>query len=69
MKKEKFVDFIDDPELYKLSTLAKKAGTKAAHETQEENKKLGIPNVYSLHGKVYFELPDGTITSENPWNK
>ena len=67
MKQEKFVDFIDDPELYKLSTLAKKAGNKAAHETQEENRKLGIPNVYSLNGKIYFELPDGTITTKSPW--
>ena len=68
-KKEKFVDYINDPELYKLSALAKRVGNEAVHEAQEENRKLGIPNTYSFNGKLYFELPDGTITTESPWEK
>ena len=42
-------------------------GNEAVHEAQEANRKLGIPNVYGRNGKVYFELPDGTITTESPW--
>ena len=68
-RKEKIVDYIDDPELYKLSSLAKKAGNKAVHEAQKKNRKLGIPNTYSFNGKIYFEMPDGTITTESPWDK
>ena len=37
---------------------------KAAHQAQEENRKLGIPNAFSRNGILYFELPDGTITRE-----
>ena len=44
-------------------------GNKAVHEAQEENRKLGIPNVYGRNGKIYFEMPDGTITTESPWDK
>ena len=68
MRKDKFVNFIDNPELYKLSTLAKKVGNQVVHEAQEENRKLGIPNTYSFNGKIYFEMPDGTITTESPWD-
>lgn len=69
MRKDKFVNFIDNPELYKLSTLAKKVGNQAVHKAQEENRKLGIPNTYSFNEKIYFEMPDGTITTESPWEK
>ena len=69
MKKEedRIVDYIDDLELYQLGSLAVKLGNRAVHEAQEKNRKLGIPNVYGRNGKVYFELPDGTITTKSPW--
>ena len=38
----------------------------AAHRAQEENRRFGIPNVFSRNGILYFELPDGTITTERP---
>ena len=44
-------------------------GNEAVHEAQEKNRKLGIPNVYGKNGKIYFEMPDGTITTESPWDK
>jgi len=40
---------------------------KAVKLAQEENRKLGIPNVYSFKGTMIFELPDGTLTFENPF--
>lgn len=45
----------------------KRIGTRAAREAQEENRRLGIPNAYSRNGTLYFELPDGTITQEDPF--
>lgn len=45
----------------------KQIGTRAAREAQEENRRLGIPNAYSRNGTLYFELPDGTITQEDPF--
>ena len=34
---------------------------------QEENRRLGIPNAYSRNGTLHFELPDGSITQEDPF--
>lgn len=42
-------------------------GTAAVQRAQEENRRLGIPNAYSRNGTLYFELPDGTITQEDPF--
>ena len=39
---------------------------KAVYEAQEENRRLGIANVYSLNGTLVWQLPDGSITDKNP---
>ncbi len=41
-------------------------GNRAVKKAQAENHKKGLPNVYSKNKKLYFELPDGTITMKNP---
>ena len=41
-------------------------GSRAVQKAQEENRKKGLPNVYSKNKKLYFELPDGTITMKDP---
>ena len=30
----------------------------------EENKKFGIPSVFSIEGTMVFQMPDGTIKTE-----
>ena len=43
-------------------------GKRAVEAAQEENRRLGLPNVYwSPERGTYYELPDGTITSESPF--
>jgi hypothetical protein len=42
-------------------------GNRAIKKTREENKRLGLPNVYSKNGKVIYEMPDGTITTKSPF--
>ena len=44
-----------------------KIGNRAVRKAQEENRKKGLPNVYSKNKKLYFELPDGTITMKDPF--
>jgi len=44
-------------------------GQRAIEKAREENRKLGIPNVNSRNGTLTYELPDGTITSESPFEK
>lgn len=44
-----------------------KIGNRAVQKAQEKNRKNGIPNVYAKNHKVIFELPNGKITSTNPF--
>jgi hypothetical protein len=48
---------------------AQRMGKRAAQKAQEENRRLGLPNTYSRNGVNYYELPDGTITSQSPFTK
>lgn len=41
----------------------------AVREAQRKSLENGVPNVYSKNGVLYFQLPDGTITMENPFEK
>jgi hypothetical protein len=34
---------------------------------QQQNRQRGIPNVYSINGTIYYELPDGSLSREDPW--
>ena len=43
-----------------------KIGKKAVNEVKSENRKKGIPIVFSEDGTVFYELPDGTVTSKSP---
>jgi hypothetical protein len=54
-------------ELYERGAEIIRIGNIAVSEAQEENRRLGIPNAYSRNGKLYFELPNGEITSKNPF--
>ena len=40
----------------------------AVREAQKNSLKNGIANVYSKNGVIYFQLPDGTITMQNPFD-
>ena len=56
-------------ETYELCAEFERIGNEAVREAQEKNRKKGIPNVYSLNGKTIFELPNGEITTKNPFEE
>lgn len=41
-------------------------GRAAVRKAQEESRRLGVPNVYSFNGRIYYELPNGDIVRELP---
>lgn len=41
-------------------------GNRAVKRAQEENRKKGVPNVYDINGHLYYELPNGELTKEDP---
>lgn len=63
MKIEKF----DDIELYQDAFDIVEIGNDAIETVKRENKEKGIPIVFSKDGVIYYELPDGKITTESPF--
>ena len=53
-------------EAYKQTREFLRIGNSAVKNAQDENRKKGIPNVYSYNGHIYYELPNGELTKEDP---
>lgn len=56
-----------DAEIYRKAAELRRIGNRAVRKAQEENRRLGIPNAYSRRGRLYFELPSGELTEEDPF--
>lgn len=48
----------------KMTEKLLKIGNRAIKKAQENNRKKGIPNVYSINGKIVYQLPNGDITTQ-----
>ncbi|MBD0255539.1 MAG: hypothetical protein ICV83_07440 [Cytophagales bacterium] len=62
MEVEKF----DDLSLYQFASEVIRVGNRPVRKAREENHWLGLPNVFTINGKIYYELPNGEITTESP---
>lgn len=51
-------------ETYELFANIEKIGNRAVRKAQEENWRNGLPNVYSINGKIVYALPDGRIVTK-----
>ena len=49
------------PETYERLLEFECIGNRAVRQAQEENRRLGLPNIYSRNGKIVYEMPDGEI--------
>ncbi len=58
-----------DKELYEQAIEFERIGNRAVRKAQEESRRLGVPNVYSINGTIYYERPDGTLTMEDPYEE
>ena len=58
-----------DIQAYIKAAELRRIGNRAVRKAQEENRRLGIPNAFSLNGKIYYELPNGELTREDPFNQ
>ncbi|HSR53698.1 MAG TPA: hypothetical protein VLV83_22965, partial [Acidobacteriota bacterium] len=41
-------------------------GRRAARAAQQESRRMGVPNVYSINGILHWELPNGELTTKDP---
>ena len=55
------------PETHEWAHEMLRIANRAAKKAQEENRKKGIPNVYDFNGHLYYELPNGELTKEDPY--
>ncbi len=59
----------EDLEIYRRALELQRIGNRAVRKAQEESRRLGVPNVYSKNGTLYYELPNGEITTKDPFKK
>lgn len=41
-------------------------GRKAVRDAQQRSRDLGVANVYSINGQLYYELPNGELSLTQP---
>ncbi len=54
-------------ETYELTLKIARIGSRALREAHEENHRQNLPNIFTRNKNLYFEMPDGTITTDNPF--
>ena len=53
-------------ETYRREAEFERVGSRAVRKAQEESRRLGVPNVYSHNGSLYYERADGSLTTVDP---
>jgi len=53
-------------EYYRRAFKMLRLGNRGMKKAQEENRRLGLPNVYAIEGKPVFVMPNGEIRTERP---
>ena len=55
-----------DPATYRKFAEIVRVANEAAKEAREESRRMGVANVTNINGQIYYELPNGEITREQP---
>ena len=42
-------------------------GSLAVSKAQQESRQVGVPNVYSINGRLYYETPSGELSTSDPY--
>jgi hypothetical protein len=62
------VNRLENLEIYQLGFEIESIGNRAIQATIKENKEKGIPTVFSINGTIFYELPEGDLTTESPFD-
>ena len=65
MSKDRFLSI----DTYRQADEMLRIGSRAVRKAQDESRRLNVPNVYSHNGTLYYELPDGRLTTIDPFEK
>jgi len=42
-------------------------GSIAVNDAQNDSRRLQVPNVYSINGRIYYETPTGELSTTDPY--
>ena len=59
-------DVLDSAEAFRRTDELVSVFRSAVRKAQAESRRLGVANVYSLNGQLYYELPDGEYCRKSP---
>jgi uncharacterized protein (DUF433 family) len=54
-------------ETYRIADEWMRIANRAVRRAQEESRAVGVPNVYSIGGVLYYELPNGELSRQDPY--
>jgi hypothetical protein len=54
-------------ETYRITDELLRIGNRAMRRAQEESRAVGVSNVYSIGGVLYYELPHGELSRQDPY--
>lgn len=54
-------------ETYEAIDQLVRIGNAAVAKAQEESRRMGVPNVYSINGRIYYETPTGELSATDPY--
>jgi hypothetical protein len=58
-----------DRETHEQAAAFDRIMSRAVREAQEESRRMGVPNVYAIGGVIHYEHPDGTLSTDDPYEK
>ena len=54
-------------EIYAAIDEIVRMGKRGVARAQEANRRLGVPNVYSINGRLYYETATGELSTTDPF--
>ncbi len=60
-------DSLLDPRFIRKAVEFQRIASQAVRKAQEESRRLDVPNVYFINGRTYYELSDGTLSLDDPY--
>ena len=58
-----------DSKIYQKIFDFMRMGNKSVQLAIAENKRKGLPSVFSLNDTIYYSMPDGSMTKKSPFKK
>lgn len=55
-----------DPEAFRVAAKLSRIARNATQKAVEENRRLGVPSAFCINGRIYYELPNGELTLDEP---